>query len=41
MLVFGIAMVNICGEDRAKNRSKYLLGELAALGVWVITSFVL
>ena len=41
MLVFGIAMLNICGENRSTSRGKYVVGELAALGAWVIASFIL
>jgi hypothetical protein len=41
MLVFGIAMVNICGEDRSTKRSKYVIGEVATLGAWIVASFVL
>lgn len=41
MLVFGIAMINVCGESRSANRSKYVIGTIATLGAWIITSFVL
>lgn len=41
MLVLTIAMEKICGENRSTSRWKYIVGELAALGAWVIASFVL
>jgi hypothetical protein len=41
MIIMTIAISHICGKDRAIHRSKYVIGELAALGAWIVTSFVL
>jgi hypothetical protein len=41
MLIFGIAMINVCGESRSMNWSKYVIGAVVALGAWITTSFVL
>ena len=41
MLVLGIAMLNICGENPSTSRWKYVVGEFVALGAWVTVSFVL
>ena len=41
MILLTVAAEKVCGQERSQRPMRYVLGEIAVLGAWILVSFIL